>query len=84
MVKVVTISYKSFIKIMPQLNIFSFPTQVFWFVLVFVLFYFIFKFFFLKNFSEVFKIRTKLYNLNFSKEKSKAFAFLDITIKSIF
>lgn len=69
---------------MPQLNIFSFPTQVFWFVLVFILFYFTFKYFFLKNVSEVFKFRTKLLNLNTLTTKKSSFVFTDVILKVIF
>jgi len=69
---------------MPQLNIFSFPTQVFWFILVFLFFYTVFKYFYLKNFAEAFKIRTKLLKLNNTTSKKTVLSISDIILKSIF
>ena len=49
---------------MPQFDFYSFPGQVFWTLLAMLFFYFFILKFYLVPFSEIFKIRQKLYNIN--------------------
>ena len=49
---------------MPQFDFYSFPSQVFWTLLTMFFFYFFILKFYLVPFSEIFKIRQKLYNKN--------------------
>ncbi len=47
---------------MPQFDFYSFPSQSFFLILAFYFVYFFITFFYLPNFSEVLKMRKKLYN----------------------
>ena len=47
---------------MPQFDFYSFSGQVFWTLLGFSFFYFFILKYYLVSFSEIFKIRQKLYN----------------------
>ena len=48
---------------MPQFDFYSFPSQVFWTITGFLFFYFFILKYYIVKFSELFKMRQKLYNL---------------------
>jgi len=72
---------------MPQFDFYSFPSQVFWSLLGFLIFYFFILRFYLVNFSETFKMRSKLISF-YVKTSKTAISLIDIlstfSIRSIF
>jgi hypothetical protein len=58
---------------MPQFDFFSFSSQTFWVSICTVFFYLVFLKFFLKNLSECFKIRQKLFAFRTKQNSNKVF-----------
>jgi hypothetical protein len=58
---------------MPQFDFFSFSSQAFWISISTIFFYLFFLRFFLRNLSECFKMRQKLFQLQSKKNFNKIF-----------
>ena len=54
---------------MPQFDFYSFSGQTFWLLLTFSAFYFFILYFYLSNFSELLKMRSKIINFYLSQQK---------------
>ena len=61
---------------MPQFDLYSFASQVFWFLISFFFLYFYINYFYLLNFSQLFKMRKKLKKLIYSTNDIHASLYL--------